>query len=189
MIKWGKRQQEEEKIFVADGMILRLEDSGQEEDRIYTLLLKGILVYLIVMGGMGCFLSSLQVEYDYLTVHIFILLTAVFCSMLYYHKIWENIGYIILLVLLLVSGSGLNIYINSGFYAVANDMAEEISNFFGRNVMRSYGEQVGNRYLAVTISMCFIGCICCILLNVLISRRMRYIMVILLGVGMLLMPT
>ena len=188
MIKWGKRQQEEEKIFVADGMILRLEDSGQEEDRIYTLLLKGILVYLIVMGGMGCFLSSLQVEYDYLTVHIFILLTAVFCSMLYYHKIWENIGYIILLVLLLVSGSGLNIYINSGFYAVANDMAEEISNFFGRNVMRSYGEQVGNRYLAVTISMCFIGCICCILLNVLISRRMRYFMAILLGVGMLLMP-
>ena len=58
MIKWRKRQQEEEKIFLADGMILRLEDNGQEENRVYTLLLKGILVYLIVMGGMGCFLSS-----------------------------------------------------------------------------------------------------------------------------------
>lgn len=188
MIKWGKRQQEEEKIFLADGMILKLNDSGQEENRVYTLLLKGILVYLIVMGGMGCFLSSLQVEYASWVLHIVILFTAVFCSMLYYHKMWENIGYIMLLVLLLVSGNGLSIYINSGFYAVANDMAEEISDFFGRNVMRNYGEQVGNRYLAVTISMCFIGCICCILMNVLISRRMRYFMAILVGVGMLLMP-
>ncbi|MDE6212920.1 MAG: transglutaminase-like domain-containing protein, partial [Lachnospiraceae bacterium] len=188
MIRGRKRRQEEENIFLADGIILRLQDSGQEENRIYTLLLKGILVYLIVMGGMGCFLSSLQVEYASWIVHIVVLLTAVFCSMLYYHKIWENIGYIMLLVLLLVCGTGLNIYINSGFYAVANDMAEEISNFFGRNVMRNYGEQVGNRYLAVTISMCFIGCICCILMNVLISRRMRYYMAILVGGGMLLMP-
>ncbi|MDE7232979.1 MAG: transglutaminase-like domain-containing protein [Lachnospiraceae bacterium] len=188
MIKLGKRGQEEEKIFLADGMILKLNDSGQEENRVYTLLLKGILVYLIVMGGMGCFLSSLQVEYASWVLHIVILFTAVFCSMLYYHKMWENIGYIMLLVLLLVSGNGLSIYINSGFYAVANDMAEKISDFFGRNVMRNYGEQVGNRYLAVTISMCFIGCICCILMNVLISRRMRYFMAILVGVGMLLMP-
>lgn len=188
MIKWRKRRQEEENIFLADGMILKLEDSGQEENRVYTLLLKGILVYLIVMGGLGCFLSALQVEYASWAVHIVVLLTAVFCSMLYYHKIWENIGYIMLLVLLLVGGNGLRRYINSGFYAVANDMAEEISDFFGRNVMRNYGEQVGNRYLAVTISMCFIGCICCILMNVLISRRMRYFMAILVGVGMLLMP-
>lgn len=188
MIKWRKRQQEEENIFLADGMILKLKDSGQVENRAYTLLLKGILVYLIVMGGMGCFLSSLQVEYASWAVHIVILLTAVFCSMLYYHKIWENIGYFMLLILLIVSGNGLRIYINSGFYAVANDMAEEISDFFGRSVMRSYGEQVGNRYLAVTISMCFIGCICCILMNVLISRRMRYFLAILVGVGMLLMP-
>ena len=188
MIKGRKRQQEEANIFLAEGMLLKLEDSGQEENRVYTLLLKGILVYLIVMGGMGCFLSSLQVEYASWAVHIVVLLTAVFCSMLYYHKIWENIGYILLLILLLVSGNGLSIYINSGFFAVANDMAEEISDFFGRNVMRSYGEQVGNRYLAITISMCFIGCICCVLMNVLISRRMRYFMAILVGVGMLLMP-
>ena len=188
MIKGRKRRQEEEKIFLADGVILRLKDSGQEENRVYTLILKGILVYLIVMGGMGCFLSSLQVEYASWVLHIIVLLSAVFCSMLYYHKMWENIGYIMLLVLLIVSGGGLRIYINSGFYAVANDMAEEISNFFGRNVMRNYGEQVGNRYLAVTISMCFIGCVCCILMNVLISRRMRYYMAILVGVGMLLMP-
>ena len=188
MIKGRKRQQKEEKIFLADGMILKLEDSGQEENRVYTLLLKGILVYLIVMGGIGCFLSSLQVEYASWAVHIVVLFTAVFCSMLYYHKIWENIGYIMLLVLLLVSGNGLSRYINSGFYAVANDMAEQISDFFGRNVMRNYGEQVGNRYLAVSISMCFIGCICCILMNVLISRRMRYFMAIFVGVGMLLMP-
>lgn len=167
---------------------MKTEYGVQKENRAYTLLLKGVLVYLIVMGGMGCFLSSLHVEYASWVVHIVVLFTAVFCSMLYYNKIWENVGYLILLEIMLISGNGLRTYINSGFYAVANDMAEEISNFFGRNVMRSYGEQIGNRYLAVTVSMCFIGCVGCILMNVLISRRMQYLLAVPLCFGMLLLP-
>lgn len=189
MIRWRRtRKGDARGGQPGEGMVLHLESACQEENRIYTLLLKGVLVYLFVMGGMGCFLSALQVEYAKWTLHMVIFLIAVFCSMLYYNKYWENIGYSILLAVIIAGGSGLKDYINSGFYSVANDMTKAASDFFGTSAMRSYGEQIADRYLAVTVSMCYIGCVCCILVNILIARKMRYGLAAFFSIGMLLMP-
>lgn len=190
MFRWRKRgkRETEENTTLTEGMILMMDASPQKENRVFTLLLKGILVYLIVMGGMGCFLSALDVKYAWWVVHLVLLLAAVFCSMLYYSTRWENVGYLLLLVVMFLTGGVLRTYINSGFYSVANDMAEQASAFFDSNAMRSYGEQISNRYLAITISMCYIGCVCCILMNILISRRMQYIVAVPLCIGALMLP-
>lgn len=173
---------------LAKGVILQTKSAPQKEGRIFTLILKGIVVYLIVMGCLGGFLSALQAEYNGWVIHISLLLISVFCATLYYHKVWENIGYILLLALMLFTGSGFRNYINSGFYALANMITEVSSDYFGTEALRSYGEQVGNRYMTITISMSYIGCISCILLNILISRKMRYALSLPFSLGVLIAP-
>lgn len=186
--KRGQKKKQQDNTMLAEGIELKLENSAQRESRSVTLMLKGVLVYLIVMGAIGCLLSAVAVDYHWWVVHSILLCAAMFCSLLYYNTRWENIGYILLLIIMAVIGYGLRNYINSGFYAVANDMAEQASAFFDSNAMRSFGEQIANRELAVTISISYIGSVCCVLVNILISRRMQYVITIPLSMGCLFMP-
>lgn len=183
-----RRKDKEEKTVSLAGIVLRTEAEGRKENRIYTLVLKGVLVYLFVMGGIGCFLSALDMEFSRFFVNITVFLIAIFCSVLYYNKYTMNIGYLVVMVLMVFGGSLFGRYINSGFYAVMNEITQAASDFFGTNVMRNYGEQVGNRYLAVTISTCYIGCVCAVLLNIMISRKMRHLLAFLLSIGILCIP-
>ncbi|MDE5932918.1 MAG: hypothetical protein K2H40_10625, partial [Lachnospiraceae bacterium] len=190
MITKGKnrRKGREQADLSLAGIVLRPEMAGQEENRIYTLFLKGVLVYLLVMGGMGSFLSALHIEYSRFLVNSIVFLIAIFCSMLYYNKYTMNIGYLVVMVFMVFGGSLFGRYINSGFYAVMNEIMQTASDFFGTSAMRNYGEQVSNRYLAVTISACYIGCVCGVLLSIMISRKMRHLLAFLLSIGMLCIP-
>ena len=170
------------------GIVLRPDAAGREENRIYTLFLKGVLVYLFVMGGIGCFLSALDIDYSRFVVNCIVFLIAILCSVLYYNKYTMNVGYLAVMILMVLGGSLFSRYINSGFYAVMNEISQTASDFFGTSAMRNYGEQVGNRYLAVTISTCYIGCVCGILLSIMISRKMRHLLAFLLSIGILCIP-
>ncbi|MBD5444268.1 MAG: transglutaminase domain-containing protein [Lachnospiraceae bacterium] len=175
MIGTRKSKKEgETTAFPEKGIIISCDGVCQEEKRKYTLLLKGVLVYLIVMGAMGCFLSSLDIRYSAITLHLVIFACAIFCSSLYYSKFWETTGYLFLLFLVIFLGNLFSKYINSGFYAIANEISNRAAVFFDTSAMRNYGEQIGNRYVAVTISMSFIGCVCCITTNIMVSRKMRF---------------
>ena len=169
------RKKQEKVNMLSDGIRLTLSESGQTKDRRWTLLLKGIIVYLIVMGTMGSLLSSLEADCNWGVIAVVLFLGAMFCSFLYYSKKWENIGYILLFVMMLFFGMGLRAYISSGVYAVANDLQEAASTFFESNASQTFVEQVANRRLAVTVSMCYIGWVACMLVNVWISLHMRYL--------------
>lgn len=190
MITKGKKRKKDSALpdLSLAGIVLRQEAAGREENRIYTLFLKGVLVYLFVMGGIGCFLSALDIEYSRLFVNIVVFLIAILCSVLYYNKYTMNIGYLAVMILMVFGGSLFSRYINSGFYAVMNEITQAASDFFDTSAMRNYGEQVGNRYLAVTISTCYIGCVCGILLSIMMSRKMRHLLAFLLSIGMLCIP-
>lgn len=182
------RKKTEESPDIWDGIHLADEFEQQTQNRIWDLLGKALIVFLLVSGTMGCYLSSLGVEYHPLVVYPVIGLFCVYAASLYYRKAWENIGYLLLFVVIVLAAAGLHTYINSGYYAVANDFAEEVSGFFDNNAMRSYGERVSNRALAVTISMSFIGVTASVVLNVLISRRMQYYLVLPVTAGILFLP-
>ncbi|MCH5264598.1 MAG: hypothetical protein J1F02_01775 [Lachnospiraceae bacterium] len=170
-------------VWSADTILLQ-----QSEPRILTLLLKALIVYCLVAGGIGSVLSALNVDYHVLIVQLVLLAASILFVLLYYNHIIENLGYILILVLMVMGGYLLRNYISSGFYGVMNELGEEVSRYFKSDVIRSYGEQISNRPLAVTVSMCYIGIVCCLIINILVSRKMRYLMIIMAITFCLFMP-
>lgn len=172
-----------EGIWAADDLL-----QGQTEQRIFTLLWKAWIVYCIVGGGIGCLLSALETEYHAVIVQLVIGLACLFLASMFYSRFWENFGYVLLFFLMVITAYTLRSYINSGFYGVLNDIFEAVSDYFESNAMRSYGERISNRMLAITVSMCYIGVVCSLVINISISRRMQYVFSILAVSICLLLP-
>ena len=161
-------------IELCEGIVLSADFIEQKENRIYTLLLKGFIVYLLSMGAIGFYLSTIDANYNVLLCHIVIFAFAMLCAFLYYRLFTENLGYFILL---LSFGSLVYLfrtYINSGFYAVVNMSVDLASQYLDVDIQRLYYEQIDDRYLTITMAAVFIGIVMDILLNVYISRRMQY---------------
>ncbi len=175
-------------IVLSEGIELSQRQGANTQKRIWTLLMKGFMVYLVVMGQTGCLLSSLGIAYNVLMVNFLILAGSLFCALLYYSKLWENLGYILLFVFMLFTAIQLRNYISSGFFAVVNNMAEKAAVFFGTEVIQGFKERLPNRYMTVTISSIYVGWVNAILFNVIISRRMKYMLATLLSLSVLLVP-
>lgn len=171
-----------------DGLMVQMEHNTQVQSRAITLFLKALMVYCIVAGGMGCVLSAIDVTYYAVLLHGVIFLSAVLCVSLYYTKWWENVGYLLIFMIMAVLAMKYSAYINSGFYAILNDLAEIVSEYFDSNAMRSYGEKIANRPLAITFSMSYFGIVACLLVNILISRKMNVMPAILVLCGFLFLP-
>lgn len=159
---------------ITKGLILRDDASFDKEPRYLTLLLKGFIVYLVVMGSMGCLLSSFKIPYNALVIHIAVFIGALFSAFLYYTKVWENLGYFILFAFMLGTALLLRRYISSGFFAVVNIISERAAYYFDTEVVQGYAESIGNRDITVTIAFIYVGWVHAILLNALISRQMKY---------------
>lgn len=160
---------------ICQGISLSKSFFDKKENRLLTLLIKGFIVYLLSMGSIGFYLSAFKIEYSQLLCHMVILIMAMICALLYYRLLTENLGYLIMLIIF----AGLIViyrkYINSGFYAVLNITVDNAAQYFDVDIQRLYTEQIGNRYLTVTIVALFLGIVLDILLNVYISRRMQYV--------------
>lgn len=172
MSRFGKRQKADDVI--SDGLILRGDSKFETEPRLFTLLMKGFIVYLVVMGSMGCLLSSFKIPYNAVIIHIAVLIAALCSAFLYYTKIWENIGYFVLFAFMLWTAVLLRKYISSGFFAVVNIISEKAAYYFDTEVVQGYAEAIGNRDITVTIAFVYVGWVHAILLNALISRQMKY---------------
>ena len=163
-----------EEPVLAEGVLLSRGFYEREEKRVLTLFLKGLIVYLYTMGGIGFYLSAFNILYNKALVHTVVFVMAIFCALLYYRLLTENLGYLILLAGFAGLVYVFRKYINSGFYAVVNITVEDAAQYFGNDMKRLYNEQIGDRYVTVTMAALFIGIVLDILLNVYISRRMQY---------------
>lgn len=188
MLRKKKNKRETEEIVLAEGLLLCTEEIREDEPRILTLLLKGFLVYLIVMGTMGSFLTSLDIRTSWWVIHLVVFLGALFCSLLYYNRIWQNIGYFVLLFVMLSGALWFRSYISSGVFAVGNELSRRAAVFFDSNAQKSYVEQIGNRAVTIPVAMCYVGWVADIVFNVMISRRMRYVAASVLCAGTLFVP-
>ncbi len=152
------------------------------ENRYWTLIIKGIVVYLITAGGIGCYLSAMEILFSELIFHVVIFTTAILCACLYHSWRSENLGYLLFFggyaALLFLFRD----YINSGFYAIVNDTNEYAAIYFDTDGLQHYNERIANRYMAVTIAVTLIGIALNILLNNYILRRARYMVAAFLAV-------
>ncbi len=158
------------------------------ENRYLTLIIKGLIVYLITAGGIGCYLSAFEIEYSGWLFHLVILSTAILCATLYHSWRSENLGYLVFFSVYAALLILFRDYINSGFYAILNDTNDYASIYFNTDKLVHYNERIANRYMAITIAVTLIGIALNILLNNYILRRARYMIAAFLGITINLIP-
>ena len=170
----NKKIKEPELMYLVDGLVLKQERIPQRENRLLALFLKGLTVYLVVMGGVGGFLSAVGSDYSVLLLNLIVFAEAMYCCMLFYNKIWQNLGYLLLLALMIFMFYIFRYYVASGMFAVYNDFQNMASDYFDSNATRTLDEFIEDRKLAITIGMGYLSVIFCLLSNIQISRAMRY---------------
>lgn len=188
MFKKRKKKIMQEPLALCEGLKLDGSIYDKQEKRLGTLVIKGILVYLICAGSMGCMLTAAGTPYSAAVLHVVLFVSAISLSCMYYRKATENIGGLLLTVLLILTGIQLYSYINSGFYAVLNDLNEQASDYFGLTGIRVFAERINNRKIATTVSMAFLGIIENEILNMLLVRKMRYLSAAAVSLPLLLFP-
>lgn len=175
-------------IHVSKGLTYIAANPMERGSRIILLLAKGLIVYLIAGGLIGALLSTLNIEYATAFVQIAILFIALGGSLIYYSKLTRNVIYIIFLILFIYTALQSRTYINSGFYAVVNELSIRASDYFGTSTIHKYGETIQDRYMAVTYVAVFIGSIISILINMVTTKKARIGFTIILSFFMLAVP-
>ncbi len=167
---------------LAEGVTIDQSVYQISENRYWTLIIKGVIVYLITAGAIGSYLSAMEILFSELIFHVVIFTTAILCACLYHSWKSENLGYLIFFSLYALLLFAFRDYINSGFYAIVNDTNEYAAMYFRTEGLQHYNERISNRYAAVTVAVTLIGIAVNILLNNYILRRARYMIAAFLGV-------
>ena len=176
------------KINISAGLTYVAGNPMERGSRLLLLLAKGAIIYLITGGLLGALLSTVNIEYSQFFVQIFILIIALLGSLIYYSKLTRNVIYIVFLVIFIYAAIKLRDYINSGFYAVINEMSIKASNYFGSSTIHKFGEPVQDRYMAVTYCMIFLGSILSILINMVTTKKARIGITLIMSFFLLAVP-
>lgn len=181
------KKKDEIDMNVCEGIEISESIYSRTENRLWTLIIKGLIIYLITAGGVCGLLSASGTTYTPLLVNFVLFTVSMYISCIHYSKKIEDRGNIAFLIVLVFCGFGLSIYINSGFYSMLNDINESAKEYFDYTGIRSYAEPINNRVLAVNIAAIGLGIISVFLVNMWI-KRMMYLDAILLSVLMIIYP-
>lgn len=173
---------------LSEGIMLSGGFHEQREGILADYFVRAIFLFAMVTGSLGGMLSAFDVSYAKWAFFLAAFLASLYCAFLYSSALWENTGYILILIFILYVGFGLRTYISSGFYGILNDITAAASVFFESDAQISYAEQVENHALAISVAMCYFAVIGCIITNVLISRKTKYFAASALAVAFLLVP-
>lgn len=175
-----------------NSLIEGLEISGnfyeKNENRILTLLLKGIIVYLVTAGMLGGTITATGTDFSQVVFNLVVFVLSMIISLIYYNKRSENIGDIAYLFMIIFFGVFYGTYINSGFYTWMNDIIGAAGSYFQLPDIGGYVQMVRNTRLAVTFAACYLGAVCVILVNMSIVKRMMYGDLILNSIIVLFLP-
>ena len=188
--KWSAWQMEDTSVVpLCKGVEISESVYEISENRYFSLILKGFIVYLITAGGIGAYLTALSVDFNQILFNLIILVTAIICAILYHSWKSENLGYLVFFSVYATFIIMLKDYLNSGFYAIMNETIDWASIYFDTEGLQKYNERIGNRYVTITIAAILIGIAINILLNNYILRRARYMIAIVLSLGVSVMTS
>ncbi|MCR4749608.1 MAG: transglutaminase-like domain-containing protein [Lachnospiraceae bacterium] len=169
-----KNKMELEGNSLIDGIEISGNFYEKNENRILTLLLKGIIVYLVTAGMIGGAITATATEFSQIVFNVIIFMLSMLISIIYYNKKTENIGDILYLFMIIFFGLFFGTYINSGFYAWMNDIIGAAGAYFDLPDIGGYVQAIRNTKLAVTFASCYLGAVCVILVNMSIVKRMMF---------------
>lgn len=176
-------------IFLAKGIYLK-QPVMNNGNIIMNCFLRSLIVFLLVLGSVGGFLSAFEISYNYLLVIVLYLILSMYFSFLYALPkfVYRDIGYILFFGFFVAAVYVLRVYANSGFYAVVNIVLNRAQTFFHLSGVREYETQISNDYLTIAVVSIFIGMVMIIVLNIWIYSTMSLVWTILLTFPLLLIP-
>lgn len=185
-----KKQKQEFNIEISEGLMIGRPQSREKQNPFLSCVPKGILVYLIIWGSLGGFLSAFNVECNYIIPGIVLLVAALYFSGLFAFKNthYKDIGYIIFFVIYVIGIYLLKAYVNSGFAAIVNMVRQRGEMYFELNTGTEFAENIEDRFLTVTIAIIFIGVFEVLLLNIFISNYMSIKLAVYLAIPMYIIP-
>lgn len=169
-----KKKNTEQNMELSGGVFLEQPvDAGKQRPLLYCLP-KGVLVFLVVYGSLGGFLSAFHMECNYVLPFIVLFVSAMYFSGLFAFRksYWKDFGYIIYFIFYVFAIFLFKAYVNSGFAAIINVVKQEGEVYFNLNTGTEFAEQIDDRMMTITITFLFIGIFEIILLNIFVSNYM-----------------
>lgn len=185
-----KKKNEEWKLEISDGVFLGRPVSRGHQNPVMSCVPKGIMVFLVVFGSLGGFISAFNVECNYVIPGIVLFLCAMYFSGLFaFKKSWyKDIGYILYFIFFVIGIYVLKSYVNSGFAAIVNMVRQRGELYFDLSTGTEFAENIDDRYLTVTITFIFIGMFEVILLNIFVSNYMSLKLAVFMALPLYVIP-
>ena len=164
---FGRQQQAE----VPDMTLVQMQESKKYD--FFSALAKALLLFLLIYGALGGFLSALEMEYNKGLCMLVLFILALFLSAVYETgKRWlSNIAstlYFLLYLYLAVSGYRL---INGGFFVIINRFYEIARQYLNVLDGMEYSLNSDETYMMVTMFALFLGMVGTILLNIMLQTK------------------
>lgn len=185
-----KKESAEWKMEIAEGVHIRRPRNTERQNALFSCVPKGILVFLVVFGSLGGFISAFDIECNYVIPGIVLLLCAIYFSGLFaFKKGWhKDIGYIVYFIFFVIGIYILKAYVNSGFAAIVNMVRQRGELYFELNAGMEFAENIEDRYLTVSITLIFIGMFEIILLNIFVSNYMSLKLAVFMSIPLYVIP-
>lgn len=164
---FGKKKQEEIKE-----LELRRTDGKHSYD-MFAALAKALLLFLLVYGAIGGFLSAYEISYNKGVCMLLIFLFSLILSMVYEtEKRWLiNLVSVMALFLYFYIAFANFWVINSGYYNIINTVLEAAREYLGVISGTEYELVVEEEYTAVTVFSLFLGMVGCIIFNIELQNK------------------
>lgn len=190
---WGlgkKQKNTEEKIYLCEGLSLAAPVSMPKLNKSLEVLTRGAIEVLIVFGAVGGFMSSINMDYRMPFILLsYILMAAYFSNLFRTQKIWlRDIGYVAYLAVFFVFVAAMHRHINSGFYALVNELMNKISSYYGVSDIRVFQEMVSERTVTVPVAALFIGNVVIVILNIFLSYFMSETVAVIICLPVFVVP-
>lgn len=169
---FGKKRKKDNELhkgdlMVADGIYLK-QAVMKNGHIILNCFLRALIVFFLVLGSIGGFLSAFDISYNVIMVVGIFMVLSMYFSFLYASSkfLYRDLGYVVFFAIFVAAIYVLRIYANSGFYVIVNDVLQEAQTFFDLPGVREYEVEINNNVLTVSIVTCFIGMLEIIVLNI-----------------------
>lgn len=178
-----------EDVCLAEGIYLK-KPAMRNGNIIVNCFLRSLIVFFLVFGTIGGFLSAFDIAYNYILVIVCYLLLSTFFSFLYATSklIYRDCGYIAFFGVFIGAIYWLRSLANSGFYVVVNTILRRAQTFFDLSGVMEYDVEVDNDYLTVAIVAVFVGMVMMLILNIWMYATMSVAWTVLFTFPILFIP-
>lgn len=160
-------------IQLSEGIVMKQPLQMETSNWLRNCMVKSLLVFSVVFGSIGCFLSSFDLEYYMIPAAGILFAMALLFTTIYYRGWLMDAAYVVFFILFVLLVRGLQTYINSGYYLIINRIFETVEAYFDLPGMQYYEISANNELLAVSVIVVFVGTVMMIVGNVIVSRTMN----------------